>query len=467
MKKYTYFILFGLIAMSGLANAQVLPGSPVNTRTQEARVVDKVVATVGSNIILQSEIEREYAQFLAQGNPADESIKCYILEQQLTQKLLAQQAAIDSIDVTESEVDDNINSRLRYMSSQAGGQERLESFLNRSLLQYKEEMRPSVYEQLKANRMQQSIVAGIDVTPLEVRRYFESLNTDSLPYFGTEVEVGEVVVYPKPNRDEKESFRQRAEELRMMVVGGEQDFGTVARLYSQDPGSAPFGGDLGFQTRDGFVKEFSAVAFRLKAGEVSHVFESEFGFHFLQVLERRGEEVRSRHILIQIKPTGASMNRAKAHIDSIYEFVVDGKLDFYTAATNYSDNKETKFNGGMLLNLENQQTRTTVIPIEMLDAAVFSAVDTLQPGEYSRPSVFTDRSGKEGYRFTYLKSRTAPHRANLDEDYAKIKDAAMEDKINRKLSEWFEERRKTTYISITKEFLECDELKIWVKEATE
>ena len=161
------------------------------------------------------------------------------------------------------------------------------------------------------------------------------------------------------------------------------------------------------------------------------------------------------------------MNRAKAHIDSIYEFVVDGKLDFYTAATNYSDNKETKFNGGMLLNLENQQTRTTVIPIEMLDAAVFSAVDTLQPGEYSRPSVFTDRSGKEGYRFTYLKSRTAPHRANLDEDYAKIKDAAMEDKINRKLSEWFEERRKTTYISITKEFLECDELKIWVKEATE
>ncbi|HZH54195.1 MAG TPA: peptidylprolyl isomerase, partial [Sphingobacteriaceae bacterium] len=265
----------------------------------------------------------------------------------------------------------------------------------------------------------------------------------------------------------KESFRQRAEELRMMVVSGEQDFGTVARLYSQDPGSAPFGGDLGFQTRDGFVKEFSAVAFRLKPGEVSHVFESEFGFHFLQVVERRGEEVRSRHVLIQVKPTAASMNRAKAHIDSIYNFVVDGKMDFYTAATNYSDNKETKFNGGMLLNLENQQTRTTVIPIEMLDASVFSAIDTLQPGEFSRPAVFTDRSGKEGYRFTYLKSRTEPHRANLDQDYAKIKDAAMEDKINRKLSEWFEERRKTTYIHISKEFLECDELKVWVKEGAE
>lgn len=442
--------------MAGPVSAQLAQGG---------RVVDKVVATVGSNIILQSEVEREYAQYLAQGNPADESMKCYLLQQQLTQKLLAQQALIDSIDVTESEVDDQINSRLRYMSSQAGGQERLESFLNRSLLQYKEEMRPSVYEQLKANRMQQSIVSGIDVTPLEVRRYFESLPQDSLPYFGTEVEVGEVVVYPKPNREEKDVFRKRAEELRMQVLGG-MDFRTVAQLYSQDPGSAPFGGDLGFQTRDGFVKEFSAVAFRLRPGEVSHVFESEFGFHFLQVLERRGEEVRSRHILVQIKPTEASLQRAKAHIDSVYNFVAESKMDFYTAATNYSDNKETKFNGGMLLNLQNQQSRSTVIPIELLDASMFTAIDTLQPNQYSRPAYFTDQTGKSGYRFTYLKSRTEPHQANLDQDFAKIKEAALQDKVNRKLSEWFEGRRKTTYIHINEDYSDCDDLKIWTSGST-
>ncbi|SFB92492.1 peptidyl-prolyl cis-trans isomerase SurA [Parapedobacter composti] len=428
---------------------------------QESRVIDKVVAVVGSNIILQSEIEMQYAQYLAQGNKADEDFKCYILQQQLTQKLLAQQAAIDSIEVSESEVDDQINARLRYMANQAGGQERLERFLNRSLLQYKEEMRPSIYEQMKAGKMRQNIVSGIDVTPLEVKRYFESLEKDSLPYFSTEVEVGEVVVYPQLTREEKQRFRDRAEELRKQVVEG-ADFATVARLYSEDKGSAAYGGDLGFHTRDMMVKEFTAVAFRLKPGEISPVFESEFGFHFLQVLERRGEEVHTRHILIQIKPTSASLDRAKAHIDSIYGQVVDKKLDFYTAATLYSDNKETKYNGGMLLNMENQQGRTTLIPIEKLDASIFTAIDTLQPGQYSRPAQFTDHTGKTGYRFTYLKSRTPPHQANLEQDFAKIKEAALDDKINRRLSEWFESRRKVTFISINEAYRQCDELKIWL-----
>lgn len=452
MRRYSYaFALLIIFCAPQLVAAQ-------------SQVIDKVAAVVGSNIILQSEIEMQYAQYLAQGNQANDDFKCYILQQQLTQKLLAQQAAIDSIEVGESEVDDNINSRLRYMSSQAGGQERLERFLNRSLLQYKEEMRPSVYEQLKANKMQQNIVAGIDVTPLEVRRYFESLDKDSLPYFNTEVEVGELVVYPKLSREEKQQYRNRAEELRKQVAEG-TDFATVARLYSQDPGSAPYGGDLGFNTRDGFVKEFSAVAFRLKAGELSPVFESEFGFHFLEVLERRGEEVRTRHVLIQIKPTPASLERAKAHIDSVHEQVVAKKLDFYTAATLYSDNRETKYNGGMLLNMENQQSRTTLIPADRLDASIFTAIDTLQPGDYSGPAQFTDQMGKTGYRFTYLKSRTPPHQANLDQDYAKIKEAALEDKINRELSEWFESRRKITFININEQYYDCGDLEIWLKDA--
>lgn len=446
--------------------AFVLLGTSFRASAQDPQVIDKVAAVVGSNIILQSEIEMQYAQYLAQGNKASDDFKCYILQQQLTQKLLAQQAVIDSIEVSEGEVDDNINSRLRYMSSQAGGQERLEQFLNRSLLQYKEEMRPSVYEQLKANKMQQDIVSGIDVTPLEVRRYFESLDTDSLPYFNTEVEVGELVVFPKLTREEKQQFRDRAEELRKQVVDG-SDFATIARLYSQDGGSAPYGGDLGFHTRDMMVKEYTAVAFRMKPGEVSPVFESEHGFHFLEVLERRGEEVRTRHILIQIKPTTASLERAKAHIDSIYENVANNKLDFYSAATLYSDNKETKYNGGMLLNMENQQSRTTLIPADKLDASIFTAIDTLQPGEYSRPSQFTDRTGKAGYRFTYLKSRTPPHQANLDMDFAKIKEAALQDKINRKLSEWFESRREVTFININEAYHDCDDLKIWLQDTGE
>lgn len=449
MKKFLFVALLNVIFLSGAF-------------AQESKVIDKVAATVGSSIILQSELDREYAQHLAQGNQADESFKCYILQQLLTQKLLAQQAVLDSIDVTESEVDDNINQRLRYMTQQAGGQERLEQFLNRSLLQYKEEMRPSVYELLKANRMQQTIVRGIDVTPMEVKRYFESLDPDSLPYFGTEVEIGEIVLYPKLNREEKEPFRKRAEELREKVLAGE-DFSLVAKLYSQDPGSAPFGGDLGFKTRDAFVKEFSAVTFKLKPGEISPVFESEFGFHIVQVLERRGDEVRSRHILIQTKPSQATLDRTKREIDSIQNLVATKKLDFYTAATRFSDNKETKFNGGMLLDYSNQQSRSTFIPVETLDKDVFKEIEGLEVGEFSKPVQFTDFRGNVGYRFHYLKSRTSPHVANLEQDFSKIKEAALSDKINRKLSEWFEGRRKVTYIHINEEYHNCEDLKIWLK----
>lgn len=455
MKKYLVAACLNVVFIGGLMAQQT-------QEIQEARVVDKVAATVGAGIILQSEIDREYAQHLANGNPADDAYKCTLLQQLLVRKLLAQQAVIDSIDVTESEVDDNINQRLRYMTQQMGGKERLEKFLNRSTLQYKEEMRPNVYELLKANRMQQSITSGIDVTPMEVKRYFESLDNDSLPNFGTEVEVGEIVIFPKLNREEKEVYRKKAEEFRQKVVDGD-DFALVAKLYSEDPGSSPFGGDLGFKTREDFVKEFSAVTFRLKPGEISQVFESEFGFHFVQVLERRGEEIRSRHILVQIKPNQASLARTKAEIDSIQNLVTEKKMDFYTAATRFSDNKESKFNGGMLLDYQNQSSRTTYIPVENLEAGVFAAIDNLQPGEYSKPQQFTAEGGKVGYRFHYLKSRTAPHQANLDQDFAKIKEAALQDKINRKLSEWFAGRRKVTYIHISEEFNTCDELKIWFK----
>lgn len=431
---------------------------------QESKVVDRVAAIVGSAIILQSDVDREYAQFIAQGYQEDERLKCYILQQQLTQKLLAQQAALDSIEISESELDDNINSRMRYMSSQAGGQERLERFLNRSLLQYKEEIRPSVLEQLKANRMQQTIIQGIDVTPLEVRRYFESIHPDSIKYYGSEVELGELVIYPTLTREEKQQFRERAENLRKQVIDG-TDFATIARLYSDDKGSAINGGDLGFSTRDTFVKEFSAVAFRMKPGEISQVFESEFGFHFLQVLERRGEEIKTRHVLVSIKPTQSSMDRAKAKIDSIYQLVNTKKVDFYTAATAYSDNQMTKFNGGMMLNMENNSQRTTFIPVEKLNADLFKAIDTLEVGQYSQPVQFTGDRDKVGYRFIFLKSRTEPHKANLDQDFAKLKAEALDDKINRKLSEWFEGRRKVTYIHINENYYNCEELSIWIKDA--
>lgn len=447
MKRNIYLLLFMILTSVQVAFSQ-------------SQIIDRVVATVGSGIILQSDVDMQYAQWLAQGNKANESFKCGLLEQLIIQKLLSQQAVIDSIDVTETEVDDNLNSRLRYMSQQAGGQERLEKFLNRSLLQYKEDMRASVYEQLKANKMQQNIVQKVDVTPLEVKRYFDGLNQDSLPYFNTEVEIGEIVMYPKLTDDEKKEQKEKLEGIRKQIMDG-SDFATMARLYSED-GSAPYGGDLGFATRDSYVKEFSAMAFKLKVGDISPVFETKYGFHILQVLERRGEEVHVRHILLKTKPTSSALDRTKSKLDSIYKLVVDKKLDFYNAATNFSDSEESKFNGGMVLNPEGS-SRTTLIPVDKLDAAVFTAIDPLKPGEYSKPAQFTDKTGAVGYRFNYLKSRNPPHKASLDQDFTKIKEAARQDKINRNLSKWFDDKSKTTFIEIADDFKSCEELQKWNK----
>jgi len=430
---------------------------------QEGRLIDRVAATVGSSIILQSDIEMQYAQNLVQGMKPDDNFKCYLLQQLVTQKLLSQQAAIDSIEVSESEIDDNLNSRMQVMVRQAGGKERLESFLNRSILQYKEEMRANVGEQLKAQKMQGNIVSAINVTPQEVKRYFESLNQDSLPYFSTEVEVGEIVVNPVLTKEEKEQFRSKAEGYRRQVMDG-SDFGTLARMYSDDLGSAVYGGELGFATRGNYVKEFSAQAFKLKEGEVSPVFETTFGFHFLQVLQRRGEEVNVRHILIKTKPTAASLDRAKAKIDSIYDRVATGKLPFNTAASLYSDNDETKYTGGML---SNDEDRAALIPMEKLDKETFTAIDPLEVGRYSKSFLSKSRTGDPVYKFMYLKSRVAPHKANLDQDFAKIQEAARQDKVNRRLSEWFEQRKENTFIDINPDFLKCEELKLWINNGNQ
>ena len=402
----------------------------------------------------------QYAQYLAQGNPDNPDVKCYFLQQLLTQKLLSQQAVIDSITVTEDQVEDEINRRLRVMTNRAGGQERLEEFLNRSLIQYKDEIRPDIREQLIANKMQASITEKVSITPQEVKKYFEEIPKDSLPYYNTEVEVGEIVIYPKLTKEEKEVFKNKVEAFRARIKAGE-DFATLARLYSEDPGSAAEGGDLGFMDRTMLVKEFAAMAFKLKPGELSPVFETEYGFHVLQVMERRGEQVRSRHILIKTEPTQASLDRTKAHIDSIYRDVVNKKVPFSTAASLYSDNNETKFNGGMMLTADEVQSRTTLIPTDKLEPSVFLTIDTMKVGTYSEPELFTDRSGKQGYRFLYLKSKTEPHIANLDQDFPKIKNVALEDKLNRTVSEWFEKRRKTTFIKIDPEYQTCSTLKIW------
>jgi len=435
-----------------------------NVQAQKKNI-DKVVAVLGNNIILLSDLNQQYAQYLNSGNPDDEKVKCYILQQMLAQKLLKQQAEIDSVVVEEGQVDEEVEKRMRYQIQKAGGQERLEQFLNRSVLQYKDEIRPDIKEQLISNKMQQKITQDVSITPIEVKRYFDSYQKDSLPDIPTEFEVGEVVLHPKLTKAEKQKFYDKIDALRLRVKSGE-DFGFLAKTYSEDGGSAPDGGDLGFFDRTRMVKEFTAWAFKLKPGEMSPVFESEHGFHILQVIERRGEQVQARHILIRPETTPASLERTKLQADTIYKNIVEKKLPFSTAASLYSDNKESQYNGGMLLYADNVTARTTFIPADKLDPKVFIVVDTMKVGEVSQPVAFSDPDGKQGYKILYLKSKIPPHKGNLEQDYSKFKEKAQQAKIDRMLSEWFEKRRENTYIRIDEDYDNCDELKIWVKGST-
>ncbi|HVV55828.1 MAG TPA: peptidylprolyl isomerase [Mucilaginibacter sp.] len=452
----------GIAILSLISAISVAAAKPHTDTTATKKItLDKIAAVVGSSIILQSDVELEYANYLSQGNAPSEGIKCYIMQNLLTQKLLAQQAVIDSVTVSDDDVDAEVDRRMRMSIERAGGQDRLEQFLGRSVLQYKDEIRPEIKESMIANKMRNKITEKIDVTPLDVENYFHKIPTDSLPTYNKEVEVGEIEFKPKLDSAEKQAAKQKCEELWKRVKNGE-DFGTLARLYSQDPGSAPEGGDLGFADRSTYVKEFAAWAFKLKAGEISPVFETEYGFHFLQVIERRGEQVHVRHILIVPAITQASLDRAKAKADSVYDLLTkDKKIDFSSAASYYSDDKETKFNGGMMMNAENVETRSTHIPTDKLDPQVALIVDTMKAGEISKPELFTDQAGKKSYKILYLKSVTDAHRANLKQDFPKLKEVALQDKLNRTISEWFEKRRKQTYIRIDPEYQGCPVLKGW------
>jgi peptidyl-prolyl cis-trans isomerase SurA len=433
----------------------------------QVHTLDKIAAVVGSSIVLQSDIELQYAQYLVSGQQPNPNIKCIILQNQLTQKLLAQQAVIDSVQVKDEEVDAEVDRRMRSFIQRAGSQDKLEGFLGRSIIQYKDELRPDIKESLVAQRMRAKITEKVNTTPQDVKKYFETLSKDSLPSYNKEIEVGEIVFSPKLNKEEKEYYKQKAEELRVRVKKGE-DFANLARLYSQDPGSAPEGGDLGFFDRTAMVKEFTANAFKLKTGEISPVFETENGFHFLQVIERRGEQVHARHILVIPAITQASLDRAKTTADSVYTAMMAiKKFDFSSAAAYYSDDKETKFNGGMMLNAENVQTRSTYIPTDKLDPQIALITDTMKVGSISKAQLFTDpQTGKKSYRILYLKSVTNAHKANLEQDFAKLKDEATNDKLNRTISQWFDKRRKETFIKIDPEYQACPPLKGWVVAET-
>jgi peptidyl-prolyl cis-trans isomerase SurA len=420
------------------------------------RQVDGIIAKIDNQIVLRSELEFSYLQYLAQAKlQPNEELKCEIFKSLVQDKLLLARAAIDSVTVEESQVTGELNRRIDYLSSQVGGVERLEQYYNKSIRQLKEELRKTIQDQLVMQKMQETIAGKVRVTPKEVAAYYNRIPQDSLPYFSSEVEIGQIVKYAEVSKQQKQEARQQLEELRKRIMAGE-DFATLAKQYSQDPGSAAAGGELGFFKKKELVPEYEAAALRLEPGGISGIVESQFGFHLIQLIERKGQEFNTRHILI--KPATATVNiqEAIAELDSIRSLIVNDSITFAKAAKDFSDDFATKDNGGMMAS----RAGTTYIPMDQVDPSIFFVIDTMQVDEISKPLPFTTEDGKEAVRIIMLKGKSTPHQANLEDDYPKIAAAALNDKKSKAVDEWFRKNIDTVFIDIDPEYQDCKALQV-------
>jgi peptidyl-prolyl cis-trans isomerase SurA len=420
-------------------------------RAQQVTLIDNIVAKVGSHIILRSELEFQHANAVSQGYKSA-NLRCEILRSLVQNKLLLARAEVDSVIVEESTLNNELEGRLSNFVAQIGSEEKLEEYYKKPMNEIRSDLKRSLREQLTTQKMEREIAGKIKVTPKEVQQYFNRIPHDSLPYFSTEVEVGQIVKIAQIGNAQKQAAREQLEAIRKRILAGE-DFATLAKQYSQDPGSGAAGGVLGFFKKRELVPEYEAAALKLQPGETSPVIESMFGFHIIQLLERRGEEFNTRHILIKPATAQVDLQQTTALLDSIRNLIQKDSTSFAKAAKDFSDDMSTKGNGGMITL---PGSPTTEIPVDKLDPAIFFVTDTLKVGDISRPLPYRMEDGKEAMRIVYLKSKTPPHQANMKDDYQKIAAAALSEKRNRAISDWFEKNKDTVFVDLAPEFKSCN-----------
>lgn len=423
-------------------------------------MVDKVVAQVGGELVLLSEIEEQRALLAARDAASlPPNARCVILDQIMSSKLLVNQAKLDSIEVAEEEVEAQLDARVQQILAYMNGDiKQFEEYYGQTVLQVKEAFREDLKNQLLSERMRNQVMESITVTPKEVKQFFAEIPLDSLPYFNAEVEVKEIIVKPEVNKAEKDKAKTELEALRNRIIEGE-DFAELAQKNSDDFGSARIGGDLGWATRGKFVPEFEAQAYKLEAGEMSPVFESPFGFHVLQMIERRGNRIHTRHILIRPEMTQPDLDLAETHLDSVRQLILNDSLSFAQALKKYGNDEVQSYNnGGRMIN---PTTGDTFFEIGDLDPDIYFTIDTMSVNSVSEPVKFEDQGGEPYFRIVQLVTRTSPHKANLQEDYNKIKQAAVQSKKNIHLIDWVEKTISSTYIQIDKDYAECELLEKW------
>lgn len=431
----------------------VMPSLCANAQSK-TKLIDEVVASVGDDAILNSDIEYQYGQAMIEGVSFEGDMKCHIFEQLLIQKMMQNQAIIDSVEVKDSEVLQQVDARLNYFTQQVGGQDKLEEYFKKPIQQIRRDQMETVRTQMITQRMQSNITKDVKVTPADVRKFYSHLSEDSIPYVSTQYEIQQIVVYPEIEQAEIDRIKNRLRDFQKQVAEG-RDFATLAVLYSEDPGSASRGGDLGWYSKAGFVPEFSAVAFNMhEKGKVSKIVETEFGYHIIQFIDRKGDRINCRHILLKPKVSASSREKGVAFLDTVTNWVNTGKISFEDAATNFSMDKDSRSNGGVMVNPE---TGTSKFQLSEIPAEIAKAVQSLKEGEFSKPFVMMDeKKGRETIRIVRLLKRHEPHKANINDDYDMLKNLFEGEKRKQVLDDWIKRKQKELYVVITPDWQGCD-----------
>ncbi len=448
MKKFAliFFLLAGAFSLHSLA--------------QTKRVVaDKIVGKVGDRIILRSDLTNAIADAQRQGGELPYQPICAFMESELIKKALVLQAEKDSITVDDEDIEARIEQQIRGFIQAYGGREALETIAGRSVEQIKEDFRKPFKERELANKMREKILENVKITPIEAKTYFEEIPKDSLPYYESEVEVGQIILYPKASRDIESYTAKQLNDIKKQIESGGKKFEQMAKLYSEDPGSSENGGQYTLNRNDkNWDPVFMTTAFKLKEGQVSNVVKSKFGLHIIQCVSRSGDDAVVRHILMIPPVTADEMNEAKSKLDTVRSKLIAGTINFGQAVSKYSDD-EDKFSGGWLMGRDG----STFITIDQMDKSMIPLLKDMKTGEFSHPAVFTTEQGKKGVRILFLHTRTSPHRENLKDDYNRISQRALDEKKQNILSKWFAEKIKSYYIYVDPEFGHCDDLRPWLE----
>ena len=433
----------------------------VAVQAQNRQVIDGIVAVVGQTIIKNSDVEQAYIQVrLHKGTTDAEIERCNLLESMLISKLLVHKGIVDSVEVSDDQVEEQVEYYLKQAVRQAGGKDKLRERFGYSYDELHDQYFDILHDRMLSQRVENQLTESVKVTPAEVSEYFATYDVDSLPEIATQYEVSEVVIEPVISEAERDRVRQELAELRERIVKGEK-FSTMARIYSQDPGSSLKGGELGFFGRGDMVAEFEAAAFALKPGEVSPIVETKFGFHILQLIERRGNTINVRHILLQPKTSSEDLLRARITLDSLAQEVRLGHTTFAEVAEHYSTGTTSK-QGGVVINSAVGSPRFDKESFNQLYPGI--GIVAMTPGEISNATQISTDEGKQAYCLIQLTKVIPAHKANLTDDYDRIYNAALQDAKSKKIIDWCNRMCRTTYIRISDEYKNCPNFKVnWPK----